>query len=166
MGEEWDLTLYSNRPSGSPMAVLAEKDKPAITVELGGRSSTAPGAFHKVGEVLSRAAMNIMKHYNMIEGTPTYAKKRYKGYQQALLAPESGVFLPEPSTKFHNFMKKGDLIAKIIDYKGKLVYNLEKPDGVKSKLMNINLSKKFGWSAKINLNHGLKKTIHWYKTNK
>ena len=57
-------------------------------------------------------------------------------------------------------------IAKIIDYKGKFVYNLEKPDGAKSKLMNINLSKKFGWSAKINLNHGLKKTIHWYKTNK
>ena len=57
-------------------------------------------------------------------------------------------------------------IAKIIDYKGKLVYNLEKPDGAKSKLMNINLSKKFGWSAKINLNHGLKKTIHWYKINK
>jgi len=57
-------------------------------------------------------------------------------------------------------------IAKIIDYKGKFVYNLEKPDGVKSKLMNINLSKKFGWSAKINLNHGLKKTIHWYKINK
>ena len=57
-------------------------------------------------------------------------------------------------------------IAKIIDYKGKLVYNLEKPDGVKSKLMNINLSKKFGWPAKINLNHVLKKTIHWYKINK
>ena len=57
-------------------------------------------------------------------------------------------------------------IAKIIDYKGKFVYNLEKPAGVKSKLMNINLSKKFGWSAKINLNHGLKKTIHWYKINK
>ena len=57
-------------------------------------------------------------------------------------------------------------IAKIIDYKGKFVYNLEKPDGVKSKLMNINLSKKFGWSAKINLNNGLKKTIHWFKINK
>ncbi len=65
--------------------------------------------------------------------------------------------------KIDSIVKK---IAKIIDYKGKLVYNLEKPDGVKSKLMNINLSKKFGWSAKINLNHGLKKTIHWYKINK
>lgn len=57
-------------------------------------------------------------------------------------------------------------IAKIIGYKGKLVYNLNKPDGVKSKLMNINLSKKFGWSAKVNLNHGLKTTIEWYKINK
>ena len=65
--------------------------------------------------------------------------------------------------KIDEIVKK---IAKIIDYKGKLVYNLKKPDGVKSKLMNISLSKKFGWSAKINLNHGLKKTIYWYKINK
>ena len=109
MGEEWNLTLYANRPSGSPMAILTEIGKAAITVELGGRSSTAPGAFYNVGEILSRAALNIMKHYKMIEGEPTYPNKRYKGYQQALLAPESGVFLPETNTKFHQIMKKNDI---------------------------------------------------------
>ena len=128
MGEEWDLTLYANRPSGSPMAILTEIGKAAITVELGGRSSTAPGAFHRVGEVLSRAALNIMKHYKMIEGEPTYPNKRYKGYQQALLAPESGVFLPETNTKFHQIMKKNDLIAKIINYKGENIAELLAPE--------------------------------------
>ena len=128
MGEDWDLSLYAIRPSGSPMTVMAELGKPAITVELGGRSSTAPGAFHKVGEVLSKAALNIMKHYKMIEGEAKYAPKRYKGYQQALLAPASGVFLPETSIKFHNMMKKGDLIAKIIDYKGNELASLHAPE--------------------------------------
>ena len=128
MGEEWNLTLYANRPSGSPMAILTEIGKAAITVELGGRSSTAPGAFHRVGEVLSRAALNIMKHYKMIEGEPTYPNKRYKGFQQALLAPESGVFLPETNIKFHQIMKKNDLIAKIINYKGKSIAELLAPE--------------------------------------
>ena len=128
MGEKWDLTLYSNRPSGSPMSVMAEHGKPAITVELGGRSSTAPGAFHKVGEILTEAALNIMKHYKMIDGTAKYPSKRYKGFQKALLAPKSGIFLPEPSIKFHNMMKKDDLIATIIDYKGNELCKLQAPE--------------------------------------
>ena len=128
MGEPWDLTLYSNRPSGSPMSVMSEIGKPAITVELGGRSATAPGAFHKVGEILKDAALNIMKHYKMIDGEPKYPVKRYKGFQKALLAPNSGIFLPEPSMKFHKMMNKGDLIARIIDYKGKELCTLNAPE--------------------------------------
>jgi predicted deacylase len=128
MGEAWDLSLYAIRPSGSPMTVMAELGKPAITVELGGRSSTAPGAFQKVGDTLSDAALNIMKHYKMIEGQAKYASKRYKGHQQALLAPNSGVFLPANNVKFHNLMKKGDLIAKIIDYKGNEISSLYAPE--------------------------------------
>ena len=69
-----------------------------------------------------------MKHYKMIEGEPTYPNKRYKGYQQALLAPESGVFLPETNTKFHQIMKKNDLIAKIINYKGENIAELLAPE--------------------------------------
>ena len=53
-------------------------------------------------------------------------------------------------------------IAKILDYKGKLINNLKKPDGVKSKLMNSDLSKNYGWRAKVNLDKGLEQTISWY----
>ena len=47
-------------------------------------------------------------------------------------------------------------ISKILNYKGKLINNTKKPDGIKSKLMNNNLSKKHGWSANISLDKGLK----------
>ena len=40
--------------------------------------------------------------------------------------------------------------------------NLKKPDGVKSKLMNVELSKKYGWKAEVSLDEGLKKTISWF----
>ena len=47
----------------------------------------------------------------------------------------------------------------------KLVNNIKKPDGVKSKLMNSSLSKKFGWRANIKLDNGLNQTISWYIKN-
>ena len=56
-------------------------------------------------------------------------------------------------------------IAKILNYEGKLVNNIKKPDGVKSKLMNSSLSKKFGWRANIKLDNGLSQTISWYIKN-
>jgi predicted deacylase len=118
MGEDWKVCLYSNITSKSPMAVMSENGKPALTVELGGRSSTAPGAFLEVGKKLLKACLNILVHYKMIEGTPHYPHKRYKGFQQALLAPKSGVFLPNPDVKFLTMMKKNDLIATIINYQG------------------------------------------------
>ena len=53
-------------------------------------------------------------------------------------------------------------IAKIIGYNGKIINNLNKPDGAKRKLLNIKKAKKLGWHPKINLETGLKKTINWY----
>ena len=53
-------------------------------------------------------------------------------------------------------------IAKILKYEDKFKNNLKKPDGVKSKLMNVELSKKYGWKAEVSLDEGLKKTISWF----
>ena len=128
MGEDWLVTLYSNVTSKSPMAVMSELGKPSLTVELGGRSATAPDSFLKVGEKLFKACKNIMQHYQMIEGTPHYPKVRYKGYQTALLAPKSGIFLPNPDNKFLTFLKKNELLATIIDYHGNKLCDLRAPE--------------------------------------
>jgi len=56
-------------------------------------------------------------------------------------------------------------IAKIVKYNCKFKFNLKKPDGVKTKLMNISLSKKLGWKPKIRLDEGLIKTVNWFKDN-
>lgn len=57
-------------------------------------------------------------------------------------------------------------IAKVIDYKGKFIKNLQKPDGTYRKLLDISLAKKNGWESKTDLDCGLKKTIwHYDKTN-
>ena len=128
MGEDWELTLYSNVTSKSPMAVMEEIGKPSLTVELGGRSATAPGSFLAVGQKLFKACQNIMRHYKLIEGLPHYPKVRYKGYQKAILAPKSGIFLPKPDVKFLTMMKKNDFLATIIDYNGNTLCELRAPE--------------------------------------
>ena len=64
--------------------------------------------------------------------------------------------------KIRDFAKK---ISKIINYKGKIVFDTTRPDGVKRKLMDSKLAKKMGWKAKSNLENNLKKTLSYYIKN-
>ncbi len=131
MGEDWSLILKNIRPSGSPPAVMFEAGKYGLTVELGGRSATSPSEFHRCGRTLADGILNILRHYNIIDGEATMAEKHLTGFQHALLAPVSGMFLAEPTLKFQNWMTKGDAIAKIVDVYGDMLAELTAPaDGM------------------------------------
>ncbi len=54
-------------------------------------------------------------------------------------------------------------VAKIIYPKVKFYFNREKPSGMKRKLLDVSKSKKLGWSAKVSLNNGIKKTLKDYR---
>ena len=56
-------------------------------------------------------------------------------------------------------------IAKEFNFKGKFFYNKKKPNGAKSKLLNVKLSNKLGFKPKVNFTKGIKKTINWYLRN-
>jgi len=47
-------------------------------------------------------------------------------------------------------------IQKIIDFKGDLIFNTEKPDGTPRKLMDVSKIKSLGWVPKIGLEEGIK----------
>ena len=118
MGEAFSLVLKTPRPKGNPMGVMLAAGKSGITVELGGRSATSPTAFREVGRTLADAALNVMRHYRMIPGEARYAPVRRRGVQEALLAPASGLFLPEPGVRFQEPMSEGAVIARIFDVYG------------------------------------------------
>jgi len=131
MGKDWSLILKNIRPSGNPGAVMFEAGKYSLTVELGGRPNLFPAEFHRAGRVLADGILNVMRYYDMIEGEATMADTWYTGFQHALLAPVSGMYVAEPSLKFQEFMKKGDPIAKIVDVYGKTLAELVAPvDGM------------------------------------
>ena len=118
MGRGWGLILSAISPKGNPMAAMLEAGKTGITVELGGRSATSPQEMKRVEATLVEAILNVMRHYNMLEGEPHAPDFYWKGVQEALLAPASGVFLPADGVGCQRPMKKGDQIAKIVDVWG------------------------------------------------
>jgi len=54
------------------------------------------------------------------------------------------------------------LIAKIMDYEGKFVFNADKPDGTMRKLTDPSQLHRLGWKHKIDIEEGVKKLYKWY----
>lgn len=131
MGPGWGCIMSSISPKGSPMAHMKDIGKVGITVELGGRSATSPKEFARVGRELADSIVNILRHYGMYPGEAAYPSPRYKGQQEALLAPSSGLFLPAPTVGFLTMMKKGAPIARIANIFGDTLAELAAPaDGM------------------------------------
>lgn len=57
-----------------------------------------------------------------------------------------------------------ELVVKMTGFKGKVIWDATQPDGQPQRLLDVQRAKKeFGFTAKISLKEGLKKTIDWYK---
>jgi GDP-L-fucose synthase len=54
------------------------------------------------------------------------------------------------------------LMCEVIGYEGKLIFNLEKPDGTPRKVLDISRLHQLGWQHQISLKQGLKQTYLWY----
>ena len=57
-------------------------------------------------------------------------------------------------------------LVKIVGYEGKIIYDLNKPDGVFRKLMDSSLIESLGWRATVSLEDGLTLTYNDYLKNK
>jgi GDP-L-fucose synthase len=59
------------------------------------------------------------------------------------------------------------LIAKLMKFKGKIVWDRSKPDGQPRRLLSVARARKsFGFKAATTFNEGLKRTIEWYLSNR
>ena len=56
------------------------------------------------------------------------------------------------------------LIAKIIDYKGSIIFDHSMPNGTPRKIMDSSYLQKLGWKSIISFEESLKMTIDWYKS--
>jgi len=58
-----------------------------------------------------------------------------------------------------------DAIAMVVGYRGQIEWDASKPDGTPRKLLDSARLERLGWKAKTPLEHGLKKTYHWFLEN-
>jgi GDP-L-fucose synthase len=59
-----------------------------------------------------------------------------------------------------------DIIAGVVDYRGKIVFDPTKPDGTPRKLMDSSRIAALGWKPQISLQDGIAATYRWYLENK
>ena len=58
--------------------------------------------------------------------------------------------------------KLSQKIKQMTSFKGRIVFDISKPDGTPRKLLDISKMEKMGWTRKIKLDEGIKKTIKNY----
>ncbi|MGE4260522.1 GDP-L-fucose synthase [Shewanella sp.] len=55
-----------------------------------------------------------------------------------------------------------EMLAQVVGFKGKIVFDASKPDGTPRKLMDVSRLRDMGWSYSIPLEDGLRHTYKWY----
>lgn len=56
-------------------------------------------------------------------------------------------------------------LAKVVGFKGRVVFDTTKPDGAPRKLMDVSRLRSMGWQAQITLEAGLRSTYDWFLQN-
>jgi len=58
-----------------------------------------------------------------------------------------------------------EMIAEIVGFDGRLVYDHSKPDGTRRKLLDIHRLTKLGWEPRTSLREGLRKAYQHFSEN-
>ena len=130
MGPDWQIILDTPHPVGSPMAAMVNRDKVAITVELGGGATLMPDTLQHNVDVLERALVNVCRHYDVLDGEATYPDEAWRGSQIAVMASKSGILAPNPSVRLDKLKKpitEGETLLTLTDFYGETVEELKAP---------------------------------------
>jgi predicted deacylase len=131
MGPQWPLVFRSPVGGGNPSSMVGALGKGGITVELGGNCRSLTRDLHGVARDLAESYLNVLRHYKMIEGKAAYAGAWHQGYQIALLAPATGIFVGNPELPFETPIAQGTRLGSIYNLYGDVVAELTAPqDGV------------------------------------
>jgi GDP-L-fucose synthase len=58
------------------------------------------------------------------------------------------------------------MIAGVVGFTGRLVYDSSYPDGTPRKLLDVSRLAQMGWRARVPLKEGLAKTYEWFCTSR
>lgn len=127
MGPIWNMLMTSPSGAGNPSGQLVKQGKAAISIELGGLCRTLTADFHEVGDTLRDSYLNVMRHYNMIEGEAQYAGTWNVGHQETVLASGTGMWVGERTLEFLSPMKAGEPLGILYNLHGEVIERVVTP---------------------------------------
>jgi GDP-L-fucose synthase len=77
----------------------------------------------------------------------------------------SGIHLNVGTGQEISIKNLAELIAQIVKYEGRILWDVSKPDGVSRKVLDVSKLNSLGWVPKITLERGIAMTIEWYLEN-
>lgn len=63
----------------------------------------------------------------------------------------------------YSIQELAEKVAETVNYKGKIVWDRNKPDGAAQKLLDSSMFLSLGWKPAVSLEEGLKVTYQWYQ---
>ena len=87
-------------------------------------------------------------------------KQTYQSYTQPMLS-----HINVGTGKDCSINELAELMAKVIGFTGKLVFDTSKPDGAPRKLLDVSRLAALGWQFAIELEKGLQDTYQWFLDN-
>lgn len=131
MGSGWPLVFRSGTGSGNPSSQIAADGRAGITVELGGNCRTLSADFHGIANDLAEGYLNVLRHYDMIDGEASCQDSWHTGYQIPLLAPATGMYVGNADLPFETLIPQGTLIGTIYNLYGDVIATVKAPqDGL------------------------------------
>jgi GDP-L-fucose synthase len=63
----------------------------------------------------------------------------------------------------YSIAEYAQMVKEISGYKGEIVFDTTKPDGMARKIMDSSKIRKLGWKPEVALNEGIRRTYKWYE---
>jgi GDP-L-fucose synthase len=95
-------------------------------------------------------------HVDDLARAVVFLLDRYDGYEHINCGAGSDV----------SIAALAEIIARVVDYRGTIVFDPSKPDGTPRKLMDSSRIAALGWTPQIALQDGIAATYRWYLENK
>ncbi len=127
MGPDWPIIFETPHPVGTPMAAMSERDKPSLTVELGGAAGSMPDVLCRDVATIKGGLVNVCRHYGLLTGTARYADGHWRGKQRVVQASRSGLINPIPERRLKQPIQQGEVLMRVTDLLGEPVEELRAP---------------------------------------
>ena len=128
------------------------------------RSHVLPGLLRRISEAAAEGAPEVVVWGT---GTPRREFLHVDDLARACLLLLDSYDAPEPinvgTGADLTIRELAETIARVVDFRGRLVFDPSRPDGTPRKLLDVSRLSELGFQPSIELEDGIRSTYEWYR---